>query len=137
MRRIHGGTVLQLLWICIGGALGTGCRYLVGLWAAQALGTGFPYGTLIVNVVGSFLISIVMYLSIDAGALSLPVRMFLTTGFMGGFTTYSSFNYETFKLIQSGAYTLAAGNVLATLLACATAGLLGLFVGARIAASLG
>ena len=128
--------MLQLLWICIGGALGTGSRYLVGLWAAKALGTGFPYGTLVVNVVGSFLISIVMYLSIDAGAIPLPVRLFITTGFMGGFTTYSSFNYETLKLFQSGAWGIAATNVLVTLLACATAGLLGLFVGSRIAGAI-
>jgi len=128
--------VLQLLWICLGGALGTGCRYLVGLWAAHALGTGFPYGTLMVNVVGSFLISIVMYLSVDAGAISPPVRMFLTTGFMGGFTTYSSFNYETLKLFHSGGYALAAVNVFVTMLACGTAGLLGLFVGSRIAAAI-
>lgn len=124
--------MLQFFWICIGGALGTGARYLVGHWAANVLGTGFPYGTLTVNVVGSFLISVVMYLSIDAGAISVPVRMFLTTGFMGGFTTYSSFNYETLKLVQAGAWRLGATNVLLTLLACAVAGLLGLFVGSRI-----
>jgi CrcB protein len=124
--------VLQFIWICIGGALGTGSRYLVGLGAAKVLGTGFPYGTLVVNVVGSFLISVVMYLSIDAGALSLPVRLFLTTGFMGGFTTYSSFNYETLKLFQSGAWEIGAINVLVTLLACATSGLLGLFVASRL-----
>lgn len=128
--------MLQFFWICIGGALGTGARYLVGIWAAKALGTGFPYGTLTVNVVGSFLISIVMYLSIDAGAIPLPVRLFLTTGFMGGFTTYSSFNYETIKLFQSGAWGLGATNVLITLLACATSGLLGLFVGSRIAGAI-
>lgn len=125
-----------MLWICAGGALGTGARYLVGVWAAQALGTGFPYGTLIVNTAGSFLISLVMYLSIDAGTLSLPLRMFLATGFMGGFTTYSSFNYETIKLLQSGAWGVAALNVLATLAACAVAGLLGLWAGSRIAAAL-
>lgn len=107
----------------------------MGLWAAK-LGTGFPYGTLTVNVVGSFLISVVMYLSIDAGAIPLPVKMFLTTGFMGGFTTYSSFNYETLKLLQNGAWRLGATNVLVTLLACAISWLLGLFVGSRIAGAI-
>ena len=126
--------MLQFIWICVGGALGTGSRYLVGVWAAKALGAGFPYGTLIVNVVGSFLISVVMYLSVDAGAIPLPVRLFLTTGFMGGFTTYSSFNYETLKLFQSGAWGIAATNLLATLLSCAGAGLLGLSVASRVAA---
>ncbi len=125
--------MLQFLWICIGGALGTGARYLVGTWAAKALGTGFPYGTLIVNVVGSFFISVVMFLSIDAGVIPLPVRMFLTTGIMGGFTTYSSFNYETLKLLQSGAWGIAAANIAVTLLGCTGAGLLGLLIAARMA----
>jgi CrcB protein len=125
--------VLQFLWICLGGALGTGSRHLVGLWAAKTLGTTFPHGTLIVNVVGSFLLSVVMTLSIDSGAIPLPVRLFLTTGVMGGFTTYSSFNYETIALFQSGAWGAAASNVLITLLACAASGLLGLFVGSRVA----
>ena len=125
--------MVQFFWICLGGALGTGSRYLVGLGAVKVLGTGFPYGTLTVNVVGSFLISVVMYLSLDAAILSTPVRMFLTTGFMGGFTTYSSFNYETIKLFQSGAVAIGATNVVVTLLACAASGLLGLFVAARLA----
>jgi len=125
--------VVQFLWICLGGALGTGSRYLVGLGAGRVLGTGFPYGTLTVNVVGSFLISVVMYLSLDAAVLSTPVRMFLTTGFMGGFTTYSSFNYETIKLFQSGALAIGATNVLVTLIACAISGVLGLLLASRLA----
>ncbi len=129
--------MLQLIWICVGGALGTGARFLVGTWAAESLGTAFPYGTLIVNVVGSFLIAVVMSLSIDAGVIPLPVRMFLTTGVMGGFTTYSSFNYETLKLFQSGAWGSAAANVAVTLLGCAASGLFGLWVASRVAPAIG
>jgi CrcB protein len=129
--------VLQLFWICVGGALGTGARFLVGTWAARSLGTAFPYGTLIVNVVGSFLIAVVMSLSIDAGVIPLPVRMFLTTGVMGGFTTYSSFNYETLKLLQSGAWGVAAANIAVTFLGCAGSGLLGLLVASRVAPAVG
>ena len=128
--------MVQLLWICLGGALGTGSRYLVGLGAAKLMGSGFPWGTLTVNLVGSFLISVVMYLSLDAAVIAAPLRLFLVTGFMGGFTTYSSFNYETLKLFQSGAWGIAATNVLVTMLACSTAGLLGLFVGSRIAGAI-
>ncbi len=122
----------QLLSICLGGAIGTGARYLVGLGAAAALGTGFPYGTLIVNTVGSFLIGVVLVLGVDFEVLPPPWRLFLATGVMGGFTTYSSFNYETLELVKGGAWTLAALNVLGTLAAAALAGLLGAYVGARL-----
>jgi CrcB protein len=128
--------VQQLLWISLGGALGTGFRYLVGLWAERTLGAGFPFGTLIVNLVGSFLLTAVAYLGLEAQAISQPLRLFLTVGVMGGLTTYSSFNFETLRLVQSGHWSLAAGNVLGTLLGCGVAGLLGLFTGARIAAAL-
>lgn len=124
---------MQLLWVCVGGAIGSGCRHLVGVWTTDTFGTGFPYGTLIVNTLGSFLISVVMSLSMESGAISPLMRLFLVTGVMGGFTTYSSFNYETIKLYQSGAYLAAGGNALATLLVCAMAGFLGLFVGSRMA----
>lgn len=124
--------MVQFLWICLGGALGTGARYLVGLGAAKVLGAGFPYGTLTVNLLGSFLISVVMYLSLDAAVLSASLRLFLTTGFMGGFTTYSSFNYETLKLFQGGAFALGAANLFGTVIGCAIAGLLGVFVAARL-----
>ena len=126
--------MVQLLWICLGGALGTGSRYLVGLGAAKLMGSGFPWGTLTVNLVGSFLISVVMYLSLDAAVIAAPLRLFLVTGFMGGFTTYSSFNYETLKLFQGGAFALGAANLLVTVLGCAIAGVLGLIVAARLAA---
>jgi CrcB protein len=128
--------VQQLLWISLGGALGTGARYLVGLWAERTWGAGFPFGTLIVNVVGSFLLTAVAYLGLEAQAISQPLRLFLTVGVMGGLTTYSTFNFETLRLVQSGHWSLAAGNVLGTLLGCGVAGLLGLFTGARIAAAL-
>lgn len=120
-----------LLTICLGGALGSGARYLVGLWAVAAFGATFPYGTLIVNTLGSFLIGIVMALGVDLSVIPPSWRLFLATGVMGGFTTYSSFNYETLELVRSGAWGLAACNVFSTLAAAALAGLLGAYVGAR------
>src|SRR6516164_8783479 len=88
------------LLVCLGGAVGTAARYLLGLSIQAALGPTFPFGTLTVNLVGSFLISLLMFLGVDKGALSSSVRVVLTTGVMGGFTTYSSFNYETLRLFQ-------------------------------------
>ena len=116
----------RLLWICLAGAVGTGTRYLVSTWAARALGVGFPWGTFIVNVVGCFLIAVVMHLALHSAAMSPTLRLTLTSGFMGGLTTYSSFNYETTKLFQDGATTTAVANLGATLAGCFVAGLLGL-----------
>src|SRR5689334_10798591 len=102
----------RFLLVCTGGAVGTGARYLLGGWAQRALGTTFPWGTLIVNALGSFL-SVVI---------SPDLRVVLTTGVMGGFTTYSTFNYETIRLFQDGALALGALNVAATVLVCLAAG---------------
>ena len=123
----------RLLMVCLGGAVGTGARYLVGGWAQRALGTGFPWGTTVVNLLGSFLIVIVMYLGLERGVLSADLRIVLTTGVMGGFTTYSSFNYETLRFAQEGAWGMAALNVTATVVGCLVAGGLGLLCARGIA----
>ncbi len=115
----------RLFWICLAGAAGTAARYLIGLWATRRFGPAFPYATLIVNLVGCFLIAFVMNV---AAAKSWPetTRLALTVGFLGGFTTYSSFNYETTRLAANGAVALASMNVLVTLLGGVAAGMLGL-----------
>ena len=116
----------RFLFICLGGAIGTGCRYLVSTWAAGALGADFPRGTFLVNVTGSFLIAVILELSLTTGAISQDVRLFLATGMMGGYTTYSSFNYETLRLAQGGALGLAALNLAITVAGCFAAGIAGL-----------
>jgi CrcB protein len=121
--------VSRFLWICAAGALGTGTRFLISGWALAVLGAGFPYGTLAVNVVGSFLIGLVMQVGLATPLLSPTLRMTLTTGFIGGFTTYSTFNYETIRLVQDGAWKLAIGNVAITLATCFAAGLAGIVLG--------
>jgi len=123
----------RFLIICASGAAGTGVRYLVGVWAGQRFGPSFPVGTMIVNVVGCFLIALVMQLSLSLADFPVNLRFALTTGFMGGLTTYSSFNYETTKLVQDGSYALAAVNLVVTLAACAVAGLLGLLLARKLA----
>jgi fluoride exporter len=121
--------VSRFVWICAAGALGTGARYLLSGWALALLGAGFPYGTLAVNVVGSFLIGLVMQIGLATSLLSPTLRMTLTTGFIGGFTTYSTFNYETIRYVQDGAWKLAVGNVVITLATCLAAGFAGIAVG--------
>ena len=98
----------RFLWICLAGALGTGTRYLVGVWAIQRWGTEF------------------------VSSLSPNLRLALTTGFMGGLTTYSSFNYETTRLLQQGARNTARLNVGLTLVSCFAAGLCGLWLTRRL-----
>ena len=110
----------------LGGALGSGARYLVASWALAAFGPEFPRGTLVVNVVGSFLLAAIMTLAVTTERVSPELRLFLGAGIMGGFTTYSSFNWETIALAQQGSWALAAANVAVTVLACLAAGLAGL-----------
>jgi fluoride exporter len=120
--------VRRLLIVILGGGFGSGARYLVGGWVAQALGTGFPYGTIGVNAIGSFLIALIMYLSLTANLIGPEWRLALTTGVMGGFTTYSTFNYESLALFQQGAWLLGALNILVTVVVCLVAGGLGLLL---------
>ncbi len=118
----------RFLWICLAGALGTGARYAVGLWATARFGTTFPAGTLIVNVLGCFLMGVVVQASVVSASLSPTLRLALTTGFLGGLTTYSAFNYETFRLMQEGTRLFAVANALITLLGCFLAGVLGVWL---------
>lgn len=122
----------RFLWICAAGALGTGARYLIGLWAGQRFGTTFPYGTLIVNLTGCFLIAVVIQTAMNLASFSPTLRLALTTGFLGGLTTYSSFAYETTRLAQEGAFGAALMNFGLTTVACFGAVLLGLLVAQRL-----
>ena len=123
----------RFLWICFAGALGTGTRYLVGLGAARLFGPSFPYGTLTVNLVGCFLISAVAYVAFTTKLVPPTLQFALTTGFMGGLTTYSSFNFETMRLWQQGSIGLGFANLAATVVGCLVMGALGLAAGKLIA----
>ena len=112
---------MKLLLVCLGGAIGSGARYLVALWAASALGVAFPFGTLMVNLAGSFLLGVLMHV----GA-STEWRLFLATGMLGGFTTYSTFNYETTSYLRQGAWMMGALNIAVTVVGCLVAGFAGL-----------
>jgi fluoride exporter len=122
--------VARFLWICLGGAAGTGARYLLSGWLLRLAGPVFPWGTLAVNLIGSFFLGFLMQTAATTEILRPTLRLALTTGVMGGFTTYSTFNYETLRLVQEGAWALAAANLTATVLGCLLAGLLGM-AGAR------
>ena len=127
----------RFLLICLGGALGTGARFLVSSGMARAFGPQFPRGTVLINVTGSFLIALVLELSLRTGAISPGMRLFLTTGVMGGYTTYSSFNYETLRLAEDGSYGLAALNLGLTVVGCLLAGVLGLVAARALSGAAG
>lgn len=122
----------RFLFICLGGAVGTGARYLVTGWAMSWLGASFPYGTLVVNILGSFLIGIIMPVGLSTDILSAEARIFLTTGVLGGFTTYSSFNYETIGYFQEGDFFRAIFNLLLMSASCLSAGFAGVFLSRKL-----
>jgi len=119
----------RLLLIALGGAIGTALRYLTSLLAARWFGTEFPYGTLIVNLTGAFIIGVVQQVGTQTLLIPDHVRLFITTGMMGGLTTYSAFSYETVHLMELGAWQQAWINVVVTTVACLGLCFLGIMVG--------
>jgi CrcB protein len=99
--------------IAIGAVLGANARYWLGLWAADRFGVTFPYGTLLVNVTGCFLLGFLATLTTGRFVISPEVRLLIAVGFFGSFTTFSSFAVETMALAQGGAFWRSLLNVLA------------------------
>ncbi|MBD5655612.1 MAG: fluoride efflux transporter CrcB [Candidatus Eremiobacteraeota bacterium] len=93
--------------VALGGALGSMARYAVSTWFAERFGTTFPWGTLAINVVGSFCIGIVLALAMSRTSFSPYLRTFLATGILGGFTTFSAFSFETYAIASRGAVLVA------------------------------
>ena len=124
--------MVRLLLIALAGALGTATRYLVGLGAVRTLGADFPYGTLMVNLAGCFLMAVVVEVAVSTDLVPPTLRLVLTTGFMGGLTTYSSFNLETTRFIEARAWYAALVNLGLTVGGCFVAGLLGVVVARRL-----
>ncbi|HET7412298.1 MAG TPA: fluoride efflux transporter CrcB [Pararhizobium sp.] len=105
---------MQFLLVAIGGAIGATCRHLVGILTLRLFGSGFPWGTITVNIVGSFLMGVIVELIAKRFNASLELRLFLMTGILGGFTTFSSFSLDTAFLWERGQTALALGYVVAS-----------------------
>ena len=118
--------LMTVLVVALGGALGTVARYLAALAAAPISG-GLPWGTVLINIAGSFLIGLVGTLTLAHGRYPVPetARLFVMVGFCGGFTTFSSFSLQTLDLMRSGHPTRAAINVAVSLVLCVGAVALG------------
>jgi fluoride exporter len=126
------GSALKYVLVFSGGGLGAALRYWTQGLVYSRTGTGFPYGTLAVNVLGCCLIGLLM-VSLEERFLAVPsLRLFLTIGILGGFTTFSSFSYETLVLLRDGELFYAFGNVGLSVLSCLTATWIGMLVGRLI-----
>jgi CrcB protein len=104
--------------IALFGAFGCLARYVLSGWVYKSFGGVFPSGTLAVNIVGAFCIGLIMEFSMRSVLVSPSLRIGLTIGFLGGLTTFSTFSYETFRLLEEGELLIAVGNVLVSVLAC-------------------
>ncbi|MDK9718070.1 MAG: fluoride efflux transporter CrcB [Trichlorobacter sp.] len=108
-------TAATIALFCAGGGL---TRYYLSNWVYSLLGRAFPCGTLVVNIIGAYFIGLIMELGLRSTMLSDSLRVGLTVGFMGGLTTFSTFSYETFKLLEDGQFVTAFANVLASVAVC-------------------
>ncbi len=120
---------MQYLAVAVGAMLGANLRFVVGNWAADRFGVEFPYGTLIVNISGAFAIGIVLAFIGERAGIDPLWRLFFATGFLGGYTTFSSYTWEVLSLVQDGDFLSAA----LYLLASNTVGLFGVWLGTLIA----
>lgn len=120
-------------WIMAAGALGSGARYLVGVWVLERFGATFPYATIAINLIGCFVLGMVTHLStVPVG--SPELRGAVAIGLLGGFTTYSSFNQETLAMLTHGAAGAAVLNVAVTFAGGLVAGWLGLVFARQLVA---
>ena len=118
----------RTLLIGVGAGIGGICRYWLSLWLLKRFGPNFPYGALVVNVTGSLLLAFLFLFATDRFVLDPHLRLLLGTGFRGGYTTFSTFAYETVILLEDRATLLAALNVAANLLLCLLAVALGFWL---------
>jgi len=116
----------QMMAIAAGGALGAVMRWYIAGFIQRLSGGAFPWGTLAVNVIGSFLLGFLFVWMLERVTVSELLRLAVTVGFLGAFTTFSTFSVETARLLQEGAFTMALGNVLAQVLICVTLAWLGM-----------
>ena len=129
----HWADVLQKIgWVGLGGFLGANARYWLGTWIQQRYGgAGFPWGTFVINVSGSFILG--LFLTLVSARLEVPqsqtLRLLVATGFVGAYTTFSTFEYETFALVEAGTLLRAFGNAFGSLVA----GFFAVWLGAVVA----
>ena len=120
---------MNYVLVFVGGGLGASLRHAVNMICARCIGTGFPYGTFIINITGSTVMGLIAGYLAFKGEASQPWRLFLMTGILGGYTTFSSFSLQTLNLIRAGDMLGAAGNVVISVVACMLAVWIGAVAG--------
>lgn len=108
-------TAATIAIFCAGGGL---ARYYLSGWVYTLLGRSFPYGTFAVNIIGAYMIGLIMELGLRSTAIPDTLRLGLTVGFLGGLTTFSTFSYETFSLLEDGRFLVAFVNIMASVAVC-------------------
>ena len=124
--------MLEVLFVAAGGAIGSVTRYLVGGWIANRFGAAFPYGTFVINVTGSFIIGFFLAFAQERAALSPYWRLFFAVGFVGGYTTFSTFEYEGIRLLQDGEMLLASVYLIGSVVTGGIAVFGGIVLGSRL-----
>jgi fluoride exporter len=122
----------NVLCVGLGGFIGASLRYIISINSTKLFGAQFPYGTLIVNVVGGLLIGLIMELCITTNAISPSLKLFLVTGIIGGLTTFSTFSYETVSLFIEGSYTAGMLNTVLNLFLSIAGVIIGKFIAQTI-----
>jgi fluoride exporter len=124
--------VLQVLFVALGGAIGSAARYLVGGWFAARFGAAFPYGTFVINVTGSFIVGFFLAYAQERVSLSPYWRLFFAVGLVGGYTTFSTFEYESIRLLQDGEMLMAAVYLIGSVVTGGVAAIAGIALGSLI-----
>jgi CrcB protein len=135
MRESEAKGMLTYLWVALGGALGSVARYAMANAVTVWTGPLFPWGTIAINIIGSFMIGLVAYATVPVGTvpISFDIRAFILVGICGGYTTFSSFSLQTLELARSGHWLYAAANVVLSVVLC----LVAVWVGYRLALLVG
>ena len=123
------------IFIFIGGGLGAVCRYFISLITTQQFNNIFPFGTLTVNLIGSFLIGLFFHFFQNV-VVPIEIRIFIMIGFLGGFTTFSSFSIESINLLRDGEYRFFILNVIINNIACLLLSIIGIYLGKLITRSI-
>ncbi len=119
----------NLLLVAAGGAIGASLRYLSGIAALRIMGAGFPWGTLFVNVFGSLIMGVFIAWMVKKTGVSTDIRLFVATGVLGGFTTFSAFSLDVANMVERGAMTSAFAYIAASVIISLVAVFIGLWFG--------